>query len=113
MVARFAVATLLAGLALVALAGWSVTVALAFAVMFGIANGLITIARGTVPLALFGAAGYGALIGRIAGPAMVLQAIAPLVLALVAERVSDPAVLMVVAMMALVAFGCLTLVRRP
>jgi hypothetical protein len=66
-----------------------------------------------VPLALFGAAGYGALIGRIAGPAMVLQAIAPLVLALVAERVSDPAVLMVVAMMALVAFGCLTLVRRP
>ena len=104
MVARFAVATLLAGLALVALAGWSVTVALAFAVMFGIANGLITIARGTAAARAVRRCRLWRLIGRIAGPAMVLQAIAPLVLALVAERVSDPAVLMVVAMMALVAF---------
>jgi hypothetical protein len=85
----------------------------AFAVMFGIANGLITIARGTVPLALFGAAGYGAVIGRIAGPSLAMQAIAPLVLALVAERVSDPAVLMVVAGLALTALGCFALVRRP
>ena len=35
--------------------------------MFGAANGLVTIARGAVPLALFGADGYGRLIGRIAG----------------------------------------------
>ncbi len=34
-------------------------VAAAFALMFGAANGLITIARGAVPLALFGADGYG------------------------------------------------------
>jgi MFS family permease len=112
-VARCAVATLLAALALLGLIGISAPMAAAFVVMFGSGNGLITITRGTVPLALFGVAGYGALIGRIAGPALVLQAIAPLVLALVAERVSDPAVLMVVAMMALVAFGCLALVRRP
>ena len=51
-----------------ALLGVSVPVAAAFMVMFGMANGLITIARGTVPLALFGPVGYGALIGRIAGP---------------------------------------------
>ena len=57
--------------------------------------------------------GYGAVIGRIAGPSLVLQAIAPLVLALVAERVSDPAVLMVLAAMALIAFCGLALVRRP
>jgi hypothetical protein len=113
MVARFAVATLLAALALIAVVGLSAPIAAAFAVLFGTANGLITIARGTVPLALFGAAGYGALIGRIAGPSLVLQAIAPLVLAVVAERVSDPAALMMVAVMALIAFGCLALVRRP
>jgi hypothetical protein len=112
-VARFAVGMLLAALAMIAIFGFSAPVAAAFMVMFGMGNGLITIARGTVPLALFGATGYGTLIGRIAGPSLVLQAIAPLVLAVVAERVSDPAVLMVVAMMALVAFGCLTLVRRP
>jgi hypothetical protein len=110
-VARFAVAMLLAGLALLAFAGVSTPVAAAFAIMFGTANGLVTIARGTVPLALFGATGYGALMGRIAGPSLVLQAIAPFVLALVAERVSDPAVLIVVAMMGLVAFGGLASVR--
>ena len=61
-------ALLVAAFAMLALFGISVPAAAAFALMFGAANGLITIARGAVPLALFGAAGYGALIGRIAGP---------------------------------------------
>src|SRR5262249_51785583 len=64
-IARFAVAMLLAAFALLALVGLSVTAAATFAVMFGMANGLLTIARGAVPLALFGAAGYGRIIGRI------------------------------------------------
>ncbi len=113
LVARFAVGMLLAAFALVALIGLSVPVAVAFMVMFGMANGLLTIARGTVPLALFGAAGYGALIGRIAGPFLVMQAIAPLALAVVAERASDPAVLTVVAALALVALGSFAMLQRP
>jgi MFS transporter len=113
LVARFAVGMLLAAFALMALAGLSLTVAAAFMVMFGMANGLITIARGTVPLALFGASGYGVLIGRIAGPFLVMQAIAPLVLALVAEHGSDRAVLTVVAALALAAFVCFVALRRP
>ena len=112
-VVRFAVAMLLAALALIAVFGLSLPTAAAFALMFGVANGLITIGRGTVPLALFGAAGYGALIGRIAAPSLAMQAIAPLVLALVAERVSDAAALMVVAALALLAFGCFAALRRP
>jgi hypothetical protein len=112
-VARFAVGTLLAAFALLAAFGISAPVAVAFMLMFGMANGLVTIARGTVPLSLFGAAGYGALIGRLAGPALVMQAIAPLVLAFVAERASDPAVLVVVAALALLAFSCLLVLRRP
>jgi MFS family permease len=112
-IARFAVGMLLAAFALIAVLGLSLATAAAFALMFGLANGLITVARGTVPLALFGATGYGALVGRIGGPFLIMQAIAPLVLAFVAERASDAAVLAIVAALALLAFGCFVLLRRP
>ena len=57
--------------------------------------------------------GYGHLMGRIALPYLIMQAIAPLVLAFVAERTSDPAALALVAVFALVAFGGLAAIRRP
>jgi len=112
-VARLAVGLLLLAFALVALLGVSVPVAAVFMVMFGIGNGLITIARGTVPLALFGAAGYAVLFGRIAAPFLLMQAIAPLALAFVVERVSDPAALAFTALFAVVSLGCFLAVRRP
>src|SRR6266702_3692982 len=99
--------------AIVALFGLTAAVAASFAVMFGMANGLLTIARGAVPLALFGAAGYGHLVGRIGGPYLVMQAIAPLALAFVAERSCDTAVLAVTAAFATIAFIAFTAVRRP
>jgi hypothetical protein len=104
---------LLAAFALLALFGLTVPVAASFAVMFGMANGLLTIARGAVPLALFGAAGYGHLMGRIGGPYLVMQAIAPFVLAFVAERASDPAVLAVVAAFAAISLIGFVAMRRP
>jgi len=112
-IGRFAVGMLLTAFALLALLGFSVAAAATFAVMFGMANGLLTIARGAAPLALFGAAGYGHLMGRIGGPFLVMQAIAPLVLAFVAERASDPAVLAVVAAFALIAFIAFAAIRKP
>src|SRR6516225_2838851 len=112
-IARFAVALLLAAFALMALFGLTAAVAASFAVMFGMANGLLTIARGAVPLALFGAAGYGHLVGRIGGPYLVMQAVAPLALAFVAERTSDAAVLAVAAGFATIAFIAFAAVRRP
>jgi MFS family permease len=112
-IARFAVAMLLAAFALLALFGLTVPVAASFAVMFGMANGLLTIARGAVPLALFGAAGYGHLMGRIGGPYLVMQAIAPFVLAFVAERASDPVVLAVVAAFAAISLIGFVAMRRP
>ena len=112
-VARLAVGILLLAFALMAWLGVSALVAAAFMVMFGMANGLITISRGAVPLVLFGPVGYGATIGRIAGPWLVMQAIAPLVLAFVAERTSDPAALALVASLALVSFVCLVILRPP
>src|SRR5262252_3408710 len=112
-IARFAVALLLAAFALMALFGLTAAVAASFAVMFGMANGLLTIARGAVPLALFGAAGYSHLVGRIGGPYLVMQAIAPLALAFVAERSCDAAVLAVAAAFATIAFIAFAAVRRP
>ncbi|MBX9778096.1 MAG: MFS transporter [Xanthobacteraceae bacterium] len=112
-VARLAVGTLLAAFALMVALGVSPLVAACFMMMFGMANGLITIARGAVPLVLFGPVGYGATIGRIAGPWLVMQAIAPLVLAFIIERTSDPAALAMVAGLALVSFVCLVILRAP
>jgi predicted MFS family arabinose efflux permease len=112
-VARFALSLLLCGFALLAFTGFSVTAAAVFAVMFGAANGLVTITRGAVPLALFGAEGYGRLIGRLAGPFLVMQAAAPLAMAFVVERVSDPAGLAVAAAFAAVGLVCFALIKRP
>jgi MFS family permease len=112
-IARFAVGLLVAGFVLLALLPFSVALAASFAVMYGMANGLLTIARGTVPLALFGAAGYGRLMGRIGGPYLVVQAMAPLVLTFVADRASDAVGLAVVAAFATIALACFLLSRRP
>jgi predicted MFS family arabinose efflux permease len=112
-IARGAVALLVAAFVLLALLPFSATLAAIFAVMFGMANGLLTIARGTVPLALFGATGYGRLMGRIGGPYLVVQALAPVVLTFVADRASDAIGLALVAVFAAVALVCFVLIRRP
>jgi MFS family permease len=112
-VVRFALGVLVAAFALLALFGFSVATAAAFAILFGAANGLVTITRGTVPLALFGAAGYGRLIGRIAGPSLVMQGVAPLVLAFVIERGSDPLSLLLAANLTSIALVCFLVLRRP
>ena len=112
-IARLAVGLLVAAFVLLALMPFSAIVAAALAVMYGMANGLLTIARGTVPLTLFGVAGYGRLMGRIGGPYLVVQALAPVVLTFVADRASDTIGLAVVAGFAVVALICFVLIRRP
>lgn len=53
-----------------------------FAVLYGAGNGLLTIARGTVPLALFGPSAYGERTGLLGAPARAAQALAPLLFGL-------------------------------
>jgi hypothetical protein len=60
-------------------------VAIPFVLLHGAGNGLLTIARGTLPLQLFGPAGYGLRTGLLAAPARLLQAGAPLLFALVLD----------------------------
>lgn len=68
---------LLMPLSFLLLAWGGATVAIAFAVGYGISQGLLTIVRGTVPLALFGAQGFAVVLGRLAAPALVATAVAP------------------------------------
>jgi MFS family permease len=112
-IARFAIGLLLLAFLLLALFGFPAATAATFAVLFGITNGLLTISRGTVPLALFGPSGYGGVIGRIAGPSLVLQAAAPLVVAFAAERASDVTALTIVAGMAAMSFVAFLVVPKP
>jgi MFS family permease len=111
--ARFATGFLVAAFALAAGIGFSVPVAIVFALTFGAANGLMTIARGAVPLALFGASGYGRVLGRIAKPYQIMQALAPVTLAFVIERGADLAGLILAGTCALAALVCLLILRRP
>jgi predicted MFS family arabinose efflux permease len=60
------------------LLGLGAPAAMAFAVLHGLGNGIMTIAKGTLPLAIFGPQGYGALQGLLMAPTRVAQAAAPL-----------------------------------
>jgi hypothetical protein len=64
--------------AAVALVTFGGPAAYVFALLHGAGNGILTIAKGTLPLALFGASGYGQRIGWLNAPARILQAAAPL-----------------------------------
>ena len=86
--------------------------AVPFALLHGATNGLVTIARGTLPLWLFGPDGYGALIGRIGGFARIAQAIAPFAFGLAVDALGGAAVFITGGLMT-AAVLALLLIRRP
>jgi hypothetical protein len=53
--------------------------------VWGASNGLMTIIRGALPITLFGTAGYGEVLGRLAGPTLFMGAIAPVLFGLAIE----------------------------
>jgi len=57
---------------------WSGISGMAFAlVLYGAGNGIYSIARGAVPLVLFGPERYARLVGKLAAPGLLAQAISP------------------------------------
>lgn len=93
----------------------SVTATLAglFAIAYGISMGLGSIVRGTVPLQLFGAAGYGAMLGKLSAPGLVIKAAAPLAFAMLIERAGlMPGNALMVALSALAAVALFMLARK-
>jgi predicted MFS family arabinose efflux permease len=88
-------------------AGASAALVVAFAVLYGSGNGIVTIVRGTVPAELFGREGYGAMNGLLATPALVARAAGPLVgAALLVPFGGYGGVILVLAAVALVAGLC-------
>lgn len=85
-----------------------------FAVFYGAGNGLLTIARGTVPLAVFGPQGYGERTGLLGAPARAAQALAPLLFGFLLDSMGV-SVIAVSSALCLAAFAALLVLRasRP
>lgn len=86
-------------------------------IFYGAGIGIESIARGTLPLAVFGARHYPAIMGRIAMPSLIGQAASPTLGALLIDRVGAngaPAALFVVAIAnAFLVIALLVLLKRP
>jgi MFS family permease len=71
---------------LLLLAGTGLPLAITFTLLMGASQGVLTIVRGAVPLALFGATGYGSVLGVIATPVLIVNAAAPTLFAWIVDR---------------------------
>ncbi len=93
--------------AILLISGASTATAAVFSIVYGVSNGLVTIARGTIPLALFGRSGYGRLLGKLSVPARVAGALGPIVFAAVDSRLGALAGIWLGGAVALAAFAAL------
>ena len=98
------------GAAIIGLAGGGA--ASVFAVFHGTGNGILTIARGTMPLAIFGPQNYAYRLGIIGAPARIAQAGAPLAFSLLID-VMGSRILIVSSALSLSALLALCLLRAP
>src|SRR5262244_3524918 len=85
-VGRIAVGILPLALVLLLASASRLPLVVAFTLIMGASQGVLTIVRGAVPLALFGARGYGAVLGLIATPVLVVNAAAPTIFAWLVDR---------------------------
>ncbi|TDR89320.1 MFS transporter [Enterovirga rhinocerotis] len=85
--------------------GASPAAGIAFALLYGAGNGLVTIVRGTQPLVLFDPAAYGQIVGRLIGPSFIVSALAPALLAFLIERYGPASALYVSTGAAMIVFA--------
>jgi predicted MFS family arabinose efflux permease len=85
--------------------------AMAFALLHGIGNGVLTIAKGVLPLTIFGPHGYGARLGLLMAPARMAQACAPLLFGMILDALGSKA-LWVTMGLGLLAFVGLVALKR-
>jgi MFS family permease len=103
-------ATLMTPLGVITLVLGGPLLAPVFAAFYGAGNGILTIARGTLPLALFGPQGFGRRVGLLSLPACATGALAPLAVGLMVEYIGTGA-LWVSALASVSAFVVLLLLR--
>ena len=90
------------GVVLLALGAGPAAVAV---VLYAAGNGVWSIARGTVPLALFGAERYAVVMGRLAAPNLMVQALAPFVAGLSVTSIGTTGTLAALAVVATANFA--------
>ncbi len=83
-----------------------------FTLLHGGGNGLLTIAKGTLPLAIFGPNGYGVRQGILAAPSRIAQAVAPLAFGLALDQLGADALLLTAAL-GLASYWALGTLGRP
>jgi MFS family permease len=83
----------------------------AFAIFHGAGNGILTIARGTLPLAIFGPQNYAYRLGIIGAPARMAQAAAPLAFGLLIDTMGSR-ILIVSSALSLAALLALLMLRE-
>lgn len=98
-----------AGLVLLAL---DVGIAGAALVLYGGGNGLFSIARGALPLAVFGAERYPAVMGTLARPSLIAQAAAPTLGAWALGSMGPQTALWTIAALAIANIGALVMLWR-
>lgn len=81
--------------------------ALVFAIFYGVSNGILTITRGVLPMYVYGPSGYATLMGRMALPSQVAQALMPTLVAPVLETVPALWALAAMGVVAAAAMLCL------
>jgi hypothetical protein len=95
-----------------ALALFGAPAAVAFALLHGAGNGMLTIAKGTLPLAFFGPQGYGQRQGVLLVPTRVAAAAAPWVFGLCLDRFGAAAIL-VSGLLGVLSFAALLALQVP
>ncbi|MCB1397683.1 MAG: MFS transporter [Rhodobacter sp.] len=103
--ALIAMSCLTGSLVVLALGPAGFATAAVFAVLFGIGQGLGTVIRGTVPLALFGTQGFAARLGRLASLRQLVGALSPFAMAGSLALFGPGVTLMLAGILALVALA--------
>ncbi len=83
-----------------------------FALAYGLSNGILTINRGTLPMHVFGPAGYAALLGRLALPSLLAQAALPTLAAPLIDAMPASWTFAALGALSLAAFACLLPLKR-
>ncbi len=104
----------LLGMVLLNVVPYALSFGVLFAICYGASNGILTIARGTVPAELFGPQQQGALLGALARPSFVTKALAPALFAAgLSAGFSMRTGVALLALISAAALVCFLLAARP
>jgi hypothetical protein len=77
----------------------------AFAIVYGMSNGLQTIAKATLPVEMFGLTNVGVLLGSFSAPSLVTRAVAPFAFAVASRAIGTTSAIMALAAVAFASLG--------